>query len=322
MPLQRISLVEAYDNRDVIAWLVRHQVTLDRIEDWLTNGLPNEFVAVTGDQNIDGVKTFLQKIVASGGLQVDGTLEVNGDILQNGAAYETHAEKLYVEKDEIILRENAVTAIPSGSESGLKITKYDGTNDLHFGVDSTGTARVGDTGSEQPLLTRDEAANMTNGNPLVWDSTHQRAKTGTFPASGVQRINNAVPNNQGRISLAPKGTADVSFSLQDTNTIQLDVAGFKRKGIEVLEQYDNTGFVIDVGTDAWYVLIEDVSSGDSYLHTQKFFETHVGNTGYLPNGIGYSVTALDTTVYQVTIMNMSPNQAIVTFFKFGWMSDL
>lgn len=320
MPLQRISLVEAYDNRDVIAWLVRHQVTLDRIEDWITNGLPSEFVAVTGDQNIDGVKTFLQKIVASGGLQVDGTLEVNGDILQNGAAYETHAEKLYVEKDEIILRENAVTAIPSGSESGLKITKYDGTNDLHFGVDSTGTARVGDTGSEQPLLTRDEAANMTNGNPLVWDSTHQRAKTGTFPASGVQRINNAVPNNQGRISLAAKGMADIEFTLQDTNTIQLDVKCFTRRAYAVIDQYETFGWGFTPGAQSIFILFEDVGTGESTMLSQSFFENNTNGGSFL-NGVSYQVDTQDPGHYSVTFNNFSANKVVITVFENGWMSQ-
>ena len=46
-------------------------------------------------------------------------------------------------------------------------------------IDNQGVARVGDVGDEQPLLTRDESANMSNGALIAWDGTDQRAETVT-----------------------------------------------------------------------------------------------------------------------------------------------
>lgn len=110
---------------------------------------------------------------------IDGTLTVNGDIIQNGSAYETHAEKLYTKKDIIITRDGAVSALGTDEYTGIQATKYDGTNDGQLVFDKDGEARVGDVGDTQPLLTRDEAADLTDGNPLVWDATNKKAVSGT-----------------------------------------------------------------------------------------------------------------------------------------------
>lgn len=106
---------------------------------------------------------------------INGTLTVNGDIVQNGESYETHAEKLYTEKDEIITRDGAVGGLSEGELTGIRAKKYDGANDGQLGFDANGEARVGDAGDTQPLLTRDEIANLTNGEVLVWDGTHLKA---------------------------------------------------------------------------------------------------------------------------------------------------
>lgn len=107
--------------------------------------------------------------------EVDGTLTVNGDIIQNGSAYETHAEKLYTKKDIIITRDGAVSGLSTGEYTGIQAKKYDGTNDGQLVFDKDGEARVGDVGDTEPLLTRDEIANMTNGSLLKWDGTNKKA---------------------------------------------------------------------------------------------------------------------------------------------------
>ncbi len=108
---------------------------------------------------------------------INGDLQVNGDIIQNGSAYETHAEQVYTTKDYIITRDGAISALSAGDYSGFQVKKYDGVNDGRLVIDNAGVARVGDVGDEQPLLTRDESANMGNGALLKWDGTDQRAET-------------------------------------------------------------------------------------------------------------------------------------------------
>lgn len=185
---QRISLIEAYDNRDVVAWLVRHSTEIDDLKT-AVDALPDvdTFVLTIGDQTINGTKSFVNKIVAAGGIEVDTLVKINadlqvfGDIYQNGSAYDTHAEQLYTTKDYILMRDGAVTGLAPGAMSGLEVIKYDGTNNLRLAADASGVARIGDVGDEQPLLTRAESADLTDGAPFVWDALQQRAISGTFP---------------------------------------------------------------------------------------------------------------------------------------------
>ena len=128
---------------------------------------------IDGNLNVDGSTTL-------DGTTVDGTLQVNGDIIQNGSAYETHAEKVYTKDDLIITRDGAVSALSQGDFTGIQATKYDGTHDGQLVFDNTGEARVGDVGDTEPLMTRDELANMTDGYPVVWDATSKKAKTGSL----------------------------------------------------------------------------------------------------------------------------------------------
>lgn len=117
----------------------------------------------------------VQDIDASGDVNISGDLNITGDIIQQGAAYETHAEKIYTTNDYIYMREGAVGGLASGSYAGFEVIKYDGTNDGRLVIDNTGTARVGDVGSEQPLLTREESANLNNGALLKWDAANLKA---------------------------------------------------------------------------------------------------------------------------------------------------
>ena len=165
--MTRISLKEAYDNRDIIAWLVKNSDAIQELQAILKDLDPNgdltNVVTKTGDQTIDGIKTFIGKIVT------------DCDIIQNGAAYETHAEQIYSHNDYLVMRDGALNALPAGSYSGLQVKKYNGSDDVRMVVDNTGIMRVGDVNDERPLLVRDEAADLSSGDVLLWDSVNQKA---------------------------------------------------------------------------------------------------------------------------------------------------
>lgn len=129
---------------------------------------------------------------------INGTLTVNGDIIQNGEAYETHAEQLYTKKDLIKTREGAVGGLGEGELTGIEAEKYDGEHNGRLAFDTNGTARVGDVGDEQPLLTREEVANLIDGQVLIWNGTNLKAVTSdqfvkftdyaTMTKSGVVKV--------------------------------------------------------------------------------------------------------------------------------------
>lgn len=105
---------------------------------------------------------------------INSDLTVTGNLYQNGEAYETHAEKVYSKNDNIVLRDGATNSL--GSEySGLQINKYNGTDDLRLVAGADGVARVGKTGDEQPLATREETP-VANG-IAYWDVTNKRYAT-------------------------------------------------------------------------------------------------------------------------------------------------
>lgn len=101
-----------------------------------------------------------------------GKLHIDGDIIQSGSAYETHAEHVFTTDDYIVLRDGATAGLSVGAYAGFVAKKYDGVNDGHFVFDNAGTARVGDIGSEQPLTTRIETPGDTN--IAIWDTANSR----------------------------------------------------------------------------------------------------------------------------------------------------
>ena len=204
--MTRISLKEAYDNRDVVAQLVADRQDIDEIKQILAE-LPDpdltNVVLKTGDQTIAGEKTFTDVIHADGGLDlanmgpltVNGDLEVNGDIIQNGSAYETHAEQVFSVNDYIVTRDGAVGSLPAGGYSGIQVKKYNGVDDCRLVVDNTGTARVGDINDEQPLMTRDESVDMSNGALLKWDGVHGKAVSSPMDNTPTADSVNAVTSD-------------------------------------------------------------------------------------------------------------------------------
>ena len=204
--MARVSLKEAYDNKDVVTQIFGLRDEVDKHSEILEN-LPDpdltNCVLKTGDQTIAGEKTFTDKIHAEGGLELDteggfevnGTLTVNGDIVQNGEAYETHAEQVFSQNDLIVTRDGAVSALPAGVVSGIQVKKYDGVNDARLAVDNAGVARVGDVGDEQPLMTRAEVADMIGGSFLKWDSQHARAVSGTLDDAPTAGSSNGVKSS-------------------------------------------------------------------------------------------------------------------------------
>ena len=142
---------------------------------------------------------------------INGDIQINGDIIQNGSAYETHAEKIYTTNDYIITRDGAISALSAGDYSGFQVKKYDGTNDGRLVIDNTGTARVGDVGDEQPLLTRDESNDLTNGESLVWDAINQKAVTETIPSAISTALNGKQPINETVVVNSMAGTINIAY---------------------------------------------------------------------------------------------------------------
>ena len=152
-------------------------------------------------------------------IHVNGDLNVDGDIIQQGASYETHMEQVYTTDDYITMRDGAVSALGSGQYAGFQVKKYDGTNDGRLVIDNTGTARVGDIGDEQPLLTRSESGSLTNGQLFKWDSANSKAVGVNIDAAPTDGSSNPVSSDGVYDALATK--QDILSATTNSGTVRI-----------------------------------------------------------------------------------------------------
>ena len=183
----------------------------------IANGMPDPASLVAGDNiEINAIGDDLE-IALTQNPVINGDLTVNGDIIQNGAAYETHAEHIYTADDYIIMRDGAISALSAGDYSGFQVKLYDGVNDGRLVIDNSGTARVGDVGDEQPLMTRDESADLTSGNLLEWDGVNQKAIDAGVDAASLQSKITVLNTTASSVSLTNNANVLVT-SLTATKT--------------------------------------------------------------------------------------------------------
>lgn len=186
-----------------------------------------ETIAVTANNTANNASQLAQQAMTRDtfdDVNVNGDLNVYGDIIQQGAAYETHAQHVFSTDDYIVMRDGALVGLAVGDYSGFQVKKYDGTNDGRLVIDRDGTARVGDVGDEQPLLTRDESADMTDAAPLVWDAANSKAISGAFPVSdpGVASINGIAPDANNDFTIEAGTGVTIT---PGTNKITINAAG-------------------------------------------------------------------------------------------------
>lgn len=227
------------------------------------------------------------------GLTINGTSTFNGDIIQNGAAYETHAEKIYTTNDYVIMRDGAVAGLAAGDYSGFQVKLYDGVNDGRLVIDNAGTARVGDVGDEEPLLTRDESADLTDGNLLEWDGTNYKAVD-----SGVD-----VATINGKVS----GTGNIG---SDTYPIKV-VAGVATAGTRGIPR-TISGTTTSVTTQAGNSNTINVTLS-GFTSTPVISITPNG----LPPGIGdmvWALTNITSTSFTISLYNLGASAATMSFY--------
>ena len=94
------------------------------------------------------------------------------NIYQCGETWCTHAQNVYTCSDTITMREGATFA----GAAQIKVLKYDGTNNGVIYLGKDGTLRVGDEKNCQPVLTRSEEKDLSDGHGLVWDAENKCAK--------------------------------------------------------------------------------------------------------------------------------------------------
>ena len=252
----------------------------------------------------------------SGNLEVDGTttlndtLQVNADIIQNGAAYETHAEKVYTTNDYIITRDGAVSALSAGDYSGFQVKKYDGTNDGRLVIDNAGVARVGDVGDEQPLMTRDETNDMVSGDLIRWDGVNEKAITSSdddVKSYSIECMDNTGSSyttlqSWSNLNLGTV-TGDSGFFTVGTNSITIKKKGKYVLTMSVIGNTDATNIPVYFGIEA----------GGTRTQTSEVGPSHTRHQGTLARVVQLNVG--DVVKFQYYIN--SGSSVTLTLFTYG-----
>lgn len=169
---------------------------------------------------------------------LNNTLFVNGDIIQNGSAWEVHLQQLYTEKDTIILREGAVAGLSAGVLAGLVAKIYDGVNDGHLAFDNAGTARVGDVGSEVPLLARVETGFLVNDNLLQWQASTWQAVDSGYTIPSLLNANNTLDTVTDNGSITSNSISVNNLTVTGGNLITLS---------SIVNLFDTSVTVLNIG---------------------------------------------------------------------------
>jgi hypothetical protein len=123
----------------------------------------------TGTQTFGGNKTFANNVIVTGNLTVNGTT----------TTLDTETVNI---KDNIIQINSNQTGTPSSSlVSGIEVNRGTEPNFQFVFVENSDDFRLGKVGGTlQPVLTRDELANLTAGDLLVWDADNKRSIGKTY----------------------------------------------------------------------------------------------------------------------------------------------
>lgn len=162
-------------------------LTIDDVNGIISNALVqkggtihgNLTVAKNGDKNGD--------LKVNGKIDVDGDVSIGGNLTVEGTV--TKADSISTENNYIQLREGATAALADApadggdnslSYTGLEANHYDDDGNVgQLVFDKTGTARVGDKGKTQPIATRSEESEMSDGELVFWNKTARKLETKT-----------------------------------------------------------------------------------------------------------------------------------------------
>ena len=173
--------------RDVAQWngsTSRVTDLTDPVNKVYTSSIKKLNVVDEGEWNAGNVTA--PNINATNDLHVAGNAYVTGDLTVSGKTITVHSEEITTEENTIELRHDSQVGLNPGEVSGILINNYDGQgNDSEIVLDNTGTLRIGDTASLEPVATRDEATNFTNDHLTKWDAQNSRVVDSGYGVSDI-----------------------------------------------------------------------------------------------------------------------------------------
>lgn len=247
----------------------------------------SDVITINSEDNVTLIK----------GLSIGGDLNIAGNIIQQGSAYETHAEQVYTKDNTIILRDGAVGGLAVGSYAGLVAKLADGVNDAWLVFDGNGIAKVGDAGSLQVLATRQDTP--TSNGIAYWNATDYRFDTSSGLVSDLG--DNA---NAGLLINKSAGAGNIAnFQFGGTNKLEITKDGFiNQNGTRFIHNFQHLtgGGAIPIGRN----IFVGISSGNLTMGVgasqiwHSSYNVGMGYNALLTNGNGYENIAIGASALQ------------------------
>lgn len=198
----------------------------------LDSKVTNETLKNTGDQTLTG-----DLIIAKDASKSGGNLVVQGNLEVKGSTKTVNQETITVDDNFLILNNKGI----SGVKSGLALKKDTNNNAYGIAYDpTTNSVNLGDgkissegeftftTGSNNPILTRDQNTNFTQDHLISWDSTNNRAVDSGYGKSDIKALKDTTSTNTQDIStLKTRLTTDETNIINIKSTHESDINSIK-----------------------------------------------------------------------------------------------
>jgi hypothetical protein len=231
------------------------------------NGISVGYVTITatnsnGNLSVAGNGQVIGNLGTNGNLAVGGNAVIEGNLTVKGTT--TTVDSTTVSVGDAVIELAKDNTNPLTGFAGLAIRNYDGVNDGAIVIDSNGIMRIGDVTIEtngsltdvstQPVLTREEAAGLDDGDVLIWDDTNSRAVGSTLQALGGVLKYTATIGNASATSIVVNhglGTEDIQVTLFEVSTKSIVYADVTATNAT----HATIGFAEAPGTNAIKVVI-------------------------------------------------------------------
>jgi hypothetical protein len=213
---------------------------------WITGVAVNNHAVTVSRSNTTTAKITVGELeivkadeVSNGNLTVGGDVTITGDLTVNGTMTTLNTETVKIEDNIILINGNQTGNPASSLVSGIEVERGDLPNFQFVFVENTDDFRLGKVGSDlQAVLTRDDIANLAEGDILVWDATNKKAIGKTYdeltlPNKYAVTLTD-IAQGQTYTVTHNLNTEDVVVSLRDAATKEMVQADITITGVNTL----------------------------------------------------------------------------------------
>jgi hypothetical protein len=185
---------------------------------WVTGASVSDHeITLTRSNSTEATITVGELVVSAAGAG-SGDVTIAGNLTVNGTTTTINTATVEIEDNLIEINSNQTGTPATSLIGGLEINRGDATNYQLVFVEQTDDFRIGAVGDLQPVLTRDEVANLVDDDILVWKDSGNKAVGKTPAELGIARkfavdIDPIAANTSYDVA-HNLGTNDVTFAIK------------------------------------------------------------------------------------------------------------